>query len=146
MITLSSELVKTIDSNVVAPDALAVPTINDYVAMYRQLHNAVNEIKNTKKVNINTEQITLILFTQKYNGLCTIINRIVRETENKYKNDMTFTYYDVDKDYDIARHYNITEVPALHIYNDKVVIDHFIGAFTKKDLQEKIDQILNKKT
>ena len=99
------------------------------------------------KINENnkSKQLTVKLFTQKFNGMCMIIDRIVKEVEIKYGKDIIFSYYDIDDDSMIMKNHGIAEVPTLLIYNGEEVLGFFHGPFSKNDLIKLIENIKNGK-
>jgi len=104
----------------------------------------VLEINNENLPNILTQKkITLLQFSAKWCGPCKMLSPIVDtlRVENEGK-DISIYKIDIDDNQDLARKYNVRNIPTLLFLKGDNEVGRMVGMTAKSILQDKINELL----
>jgi thioredoxin 1 len=98
------------------------------------------------KGGIMSEQpkIELLDFWAEWCGPCKIMEPIIDELAEAYKNKLAIRKIDVDaaENQSLVMTYNILSVPTYILMKNGEVVDHFVGVHSKESINKKIEQLL----
>ena len=75
---------------------------------------------------------------------CVMLNPVIQELAQNYREDMNVYKVDVDKNPDIADEYNITNVPTLVLHQKGNILTNMVGYNSYDRLDKTIKDIVNK--
>lgn len=87
--------------------------------------------------------LSIIDFWAVWCGPCRMIAPIIDELSNEYGEQVTIGKVDVDNNRDISMKYGIRSIPTILFIKDGEVVDKQVGATSKANLVEKLEQHLN---
>jgi len=102
--------------------------------------NIVNQ-DNFQTDVLNSDKPVLVDFWAEWCGPCKQLAPTVQEIANENPS-LTVCKMDVDANRDTAVKYGIRSIPTLMLFKDGEVVGTEIGALTKQQLQEFINQVL----
>ena len=102
--------------------------------------NIVNQ-DNFQTDVLNSDKPVLVDFWAEWCGPCKQLAPTVQEIANENPS-LTVCKMDVDANRDTAVKYGIRSIPTLMLFNDGEAVGTEIGALTKQQLQEFINQVL----
>ena len=102
--------------------------------------NIVNQ-DNFKTDVLNSDKPVLVDFWAEWCGPCKQLAPTVQEIANENPS-LTVCKMDVDANRDTAVKYGIRSIPTLMLFKDGEAVGTEIGALTKQQLQEFINQVL----
>ncbi len=76
-------------------------------------------------------------------GPCKMIAPTIEELAEEYKGQMKVCKLNTDESPEIASQHQIMGIPSLLFFKEGKVIDKIVGAASKKQFKEKIDEILS---
>ena len=88
------------------------------------------------------DQPVVIDFWAEWCGPCRMIAPIVDELAAEYEGKVVIGKCDVEENDDIAMEYGIRNIPTILFFKNGEVVDKFVGATTKANLQKKFDALL----
>lgn len=102
--------------------------------------NIVNQ-DNFQTDVLNSDKPVLVDFWAEWCGPCKQLAPTVQEIANE-NSSLTVCKMDVDANRDTAVKYGIRSIPTLMLFKDGEAVGTEIGALTKQQLQEFINQVL----
>jgi thioredoxin 1 len=75
-------------------------------------------------------------------GPCRSISPIIEELARDYAGKILFGKLNVDENQIITTQYRIMSIPTLLVFKDGKLVDQFVGAMSKKKLEERIRRFL----
>ena len=91
---------------------------------------------------INSDIPAMVDFWAAWCGPCRAIAPIVEELADSYAGRMKVAKMDVDTHQEIAMRYKIISIPNVLFFRSGEVVDQIIGAVGKKDIEEKLSNLL----
>ena len=76
-------------------------------------------------------------------GPCKMIEPIVAEVANEYAGKLKVGKLNVDENPQIAAKFGVRSIPTLLLFKDGEAKDQIIGAVPKKQIVDKVDNLLN---
>jgi len=71
-------------------------------------------------------------------GPCKMLGPVMEQLDKEYAGKIKFVKVDVDKNPEISSKYNISSIPTIMVFKNKVVKDTLVGFSPKKVLQDKL--------
>ena len=87
--------------------------------------------------------LSIIDFWAVWCGPCRMIAPIIDELSNEYGDQVTIGKVDVDNNREVSMKYGIRSIPTILFIKDGEVVDKQVGATSKANLVEKLEQHLN---
>jgi len=84
----------------------------------------------------------LVDFWAEWCGPCKMIAPTVDELANDYEGKMKFTKLNVDFSPETSAKYGIRSIPTLLIFNDGSPVGQIVGATSKKNLENRIKEVI----
>ena len=78
--------------------------------------------------------VTLVDFWAEWCGPCRLVAPVIEEIAAEYEGKVDVVMVDVEENGDIALKYNITSIPAIHLFKDGELVKPTVGAKAKKAL------------
>ncbi len=94
---------------------------------------------------ITTQQKTtpfLVVFTAEWLGEGTLLDSIMEQLSEKYTTQFKFYRIDVEQSNIATRQYGLRQVPAVLLFKNGEMADHFIGILPKRVIEERIQRLL----
>jgi len=82
----------------------------------------------------------LVDFWAPWCGPCRMMAPIIDELADMFDGKIKVGKLNVDENQEIAGNFNIMSIPTMLLFKDGVVVEQFIGAMTKEELQDKLSQ------
>lgn len=103
----------------------------------------VNQIteQNFEKDVLKSDKPVIVDFYADWCGPCKMMSPVMDELSDKYKEKMNFFKCNVDENENIAQKYNIMSIPAIFIFSNGEIVKKFVGAQSKKDLEDAIVRV-----
>ena len=99
--------------------------------------------KNLNEIIHNKDnKLVIINFHASWCGPCKIMDPIIEEIAEEYKDKVIVGNVDIEEDKTLAPFYNIKSIPAVVFIENGDVVDMVIGATAKDIIYNKIDSIL----
>ena len=98
--------------------------------------------KTFKKEVLESKEPVLVDFYADWCGPCKMVAPIVEELANDYKGRLKVVKLNVDEAASIASQYAVMSIPTLMIFKSGSVAWQMVGAASKKQIKEKIEQNL----
>ena len=89
---------------------------------------------------LQSEKLVLVDFWAEWCGPCKQVAPRLDEISEKYSENLSVCKVDVDSNRDSAAKQNVMSIPTLILFKDGQPIDQRIGALTKNQLQEFINE------
>ena len=101
--------------------------------------------KNVTDENFETEVLkaskpTLVDFWAEWCGPCKQIAPILEEISTEFSEKVTIAKLDVDENPETPSRYQIRGIPTMILFNNGSIVDTKVGASSKKDLTDWINQ------
>ena len=91
---------------------------------------------------VDSNQPVLLVFTAEWSGPCHIIDPIIIKLGEVYQHRVKFYRLDVENNIIASQAYGIRDLPTLLFITNGRVVDHVIGAVSKKDLVQRLGAML----
>ncbi len=91
---------------------------------------------------IKSEGLVVVDFWAAWCGPCRIIKPYLNDLANEYAGQVKVTSVDVDKNIDIARQYNIQNIPAVFFFKNGEIVQKVIGVRSKAEFSSLFDKYL----
>lgn len=102
----------------------------------------INQSQFDKKV-LESKLPALIDFHADWCGPCKIVSPLVEALAEKHKGKLSVFKINVDENPNIASRFHIMSIPTLLFIKKGEVFDQQIGVPTQKDLERKINHLIN---
>ncbi len=100
----------------------------------------ISEDKFEDKV-IKSDKPVIVDFYADWCGPCKMMAPVMEELSEEYGSKMSFFKCDVDANGGIAQKYNIMSIPAIFIFQNGEIIKKFVGAQSRKSLEDAISRV-----
>ncbi|MEW5758235.1 MAG: thioredoxin [Candidatus Omnitrophota bacterium] len=97
---------------------------------------------NFKKEIIENKEIALVDFWANWCGPCKMIAPLIDEIAKDYDGKIKVAKLNIDDAADIASQYGIMSIPTLLFFKNGQVVGQVVGAISKSEIKEKINNIL----
>lgn len=91
---------------------------------------------------LNAQGLVVVDFWAEWCGPCRLIKPYIHELAVEYANKVKVASVDVDKNIEIARQYNIQNIPAVFFFKDGKIVQKIIGARSKSEFSRTFDKYL----
>src|SRR5208283_1758141 len=82
----------------------------------------------------------LVDFWAEWCGPCKMIAPVLDELANEYDGKVKIGKVDVDSQQSLAVEYGVRSIPTLLIFKNGQIVDHQVGAKSKRDLKGNLDR------
>ena len=100
--------------------------------------------ENFKKQVLDDKGIVLVDFWAPWCGPCKMISPMLDEISEKYTKKIKIGKLNVDEAGEVATKYNIMSIPTILFFKQGKVFDQIIGMQDKKNITDKIEELINK--
>jgi len=100
--------------------------------------------ENFQKQVLDDNGVVLVDFWAPWCGPCKMISPILDEIGKKYKGKIKIGKLNVDEAGEVATKYNVMSIPSILFFKKGKVFDQIIGMQDKKNIIDKIDELLKK--
>ena len=91
---------------------------------------------------VESNQPVMLFFAAEWSGPCHIMDPIINELAGVYQHRVKFYRMDAEKSIIASQTYGIRDLPTLLFITNGRVVDHVIGAVSKKDLVQRLGGML----
>ena len=98
--------------------------------------------ENFKKVAQTKDKVILVDFWAPWCGPCRMMEPILEEIAEEYKDKIIVGKINVDEEKELAAMFGIRSIPTLIFIEDGKMIDSFVGAQPRIKIVEKINKFL----
>ena len=98
---------------------------------------------NFKQEVINADVPVLVDFWAAWCGPCRMIAPMVEELAREFDGRAKIVKLDVDHNPQVAMQFGIRSIPTLLFFKDGQVVDHLIGASSKRSLADKLEALVS---
>jgi thioredoxin 1 len=92
---------------------------------------------------LKSDKPVFVDFYADWCGPCRIVAPVIEELSAEYDGKVKFVKVNVDFAPDISSRYNIMSIPTLMVFKEGKPVKMFIGAATKKEYKQIIEEVLN---
>lgn len=87
----------------------------------------------------------IVNFRAEWSGPCHIMTPVIEELALKFVGQVKIGDLDVDNNTKVPERYGIRKVPFILFFDDGKIVEQIFGAVSKRELNEKIISLLQKK-
>lgn len=91
---------------------------------------------------LKSDRPVLVDFYAEWCGPCKMLGPVIEELSEELADKMLIGKVDIDKDQNLAQQYGIMSVPTLLVFVNGEVVEKFVGAMPKAQLQEKLTRYI----
>lgn len=102
--------------------------------------------KNWGKEVLNSNIPVMVDLWAEWCAPCFMIAPAVEEIAKKYEEKIKVGKLNIDENPDITGKYRVMGIPTLLFFNGGEEVDRIVGVVPKKDIEEKIEKILENKS
>lgn len=84
----------------------------------------------------------LVVFTAEWLGEGTLLDNIMEQLSEKYATRFEFYRIDVERTNIAAQQYGLRQVPAVLLFKNGKMADHFIGILPQRVIEERIQRLM----
>ncbi len=84
----------------------------------------------------------LVVFTADWLGEGTLLDNIMEQLSEKYTSKFDFYRIDIEQSNIAAKQYGLRQVPAVLLFKDGEMADHFIGILPQRVIEERILRLM----
>lgn len=99
----------------------------------------ITDVEEFKTQVEESDKLSVIDFWAPWCGPCKMLGPIFEKVSEEYT-DVQFVKIDIDEAQDLAEQFSIVSIPTLIIMKDGEVVDQQMGALSKDQLKQFIDQ------
>lgn len=86
----------------------------------------------------SSDMAVVVDFWAPWCGPCKMLAPVMEQLDKEYAGKIKFVKVDIDKNPEISSKYNISSIPTIMVFKNKVVEDKLVGFSPKKVLQDKL--------
>lgn len=105
-------------------------------------YNTIDETEFNGLLRESTGRPFLVVFTAEWLGEGTIMDAIMEGLAADYGERAGFYRIDVEESKNISHQMGIRRLPAIYLFKNGEISDHFAGMVPARTIQQHIDQIL----
>ena len=87
-------------------------------------------------------QPVLVEFAAEWSGLCHIIDPIINRLADEFCGNIKFCKIDSELNPALSKTYGVRDLPTFLFFNRGQIVDHIIGAVSRRDFSEKLENFL----
>ena len=91
---------------------------------------------------IKDDRLVIVDFWATWCGPCRMVGPIISQLADEYDGRIVVGKCDVEEADDIAAEMGIRNIPTIMFFKNGQLVDKFVGATTKANLQQKFDALL----
>lgn len=108
----------------------------------------MGDVKAVTKESWDTEvlqakELVMVDFWAAWCGPCRMVSPIVDELDREYEGRVKVMKLNTDENPEIAGRYQIMGIPTLMFFKDGKAVDKLVGALSKSQYKEKIENLLS---
>lgn len=84
----------------------------------------------------------IVDFWAEWCGACKQMEPVINSLAGDYGDDVFFAKLNVGEDREAALEYQISSIPTILFFKDGELVDRIIGTVPKKELEEKIEEMI----
>ena|SRR5665647_1483070 len=94
--------------------------------------------KSFKNEVYSSDMAVVVDFWAPWCGPCKMLAPVMEQLDKEYGGKIKFVKVDVDKNPEISSKYNISSIPTIMVFKNKIVEDKLVGFSPKKVLEDKL--------
>ena len=100
--------------------------------------DGVPELTNGEFEKFVKKGIVVIDFFVEWCMPCLMMSPVIDELSEKFKGKVKFGKVNVEDNQAIAQKFNVISIPNIFIFKNEKIVEHFVGAISSEELEEKI--------
>ncbi len=74
---------------------------------------------------------------------CRMLTPVVEEAAREYAEKIKFVKFNVDENAEVPANYGVMSIPTLLFFKDGELLESSVGALSKEELSDKIDEVFS---
>ena len=99
--------------------------------------------KNFKKEILEGKTLAIVDFWASWCMPCKILAPVVEEAAREYGDKIKFVKFNIDENAEVPTNYGVMSIPTLLFFKDGELLETSVGALSKEELADKIEEVFS---